>query len=155
LKLLFCAKDPARFETSQLYPRFALNTLEKFGGLQLGPWHAEAAAPAEFRRAGRAPGRGSGGARPRAHLGPRDGRSWGGGATRAGARRRLAVAAAVGCGSGEGGAMPSNGWRHELLVNPGSSLGWSENTGESWRGEFTGDRQWWVRWSGGRGVGRR
>jgi hypothetical protein len=32
-----------------------------------------------------------------------------------------------------GGAMPSNRWRHKLLGNLGSSLGLSENTGESWR----------------------
>jgi hypothetical protein len=63
--------------------------------LQSGPWHGEAAAPAEFRRAGRAPSRGSGGARPRAHLGPGDGRRWGGGAAEAGAQRWPAVVAAV------------------------------------------------------------
>jgi hypothetical protein len=95
------------------------------------------------------------GARPRAHLGSGDDRSRGGGAARVGARRWPAVAATAGCGSGEEGAMPSNGWRHKLLVNLGSSLGRPENTGESWRGEFTGGRQWRARWSGGCGVGRR
>jgi hypothetical protein len=64
-------------------------------GLQSGPWQGEAAALAELRRAGRAPGQGSGGARPRAHLGPGDGRSWGGGAAGAGARRWSAAAAAA------------------------------------------------------------
>jgi hypothetical protein len=109
------------------------------------PWHGEAAALAEFRRAGRAPDKGSSGARPRAHLGPGDDRSWGGGAAGAGAWQWPAVAAAAGCGSSEEGAMPSNGWRHKLLVNLGSSLGQSENTGESWRGELTGGRQWRAR----------
>jgi hypothetical protein len=47
-----------RTETSQLCPWFTENTLERLGGLQLGPWAWEAAAPAEFRRAERAPGRG-------------------------------------------------------------------------------------------------
>jgi hypothetical protein len=40
------------------------------GACNQGLGHGEAAAPAEFRRAARAPGRGSGGARPLAHLGP-------------------------------------------------------------------------------------
>jgi hypothetical protein len=39
-----------------------------------------------------------------------------------GARRSPAAAAAAGCGSGEGGAMSSNGWWHKLLVNLGNSL---------------------------------
>jgi hypothetical protein len=53
-------------------------------------------------------GRGGGGARPRAHLGPCGGRSWGGGVAGEGARRCPAVAAAAGCGSGERGATSGN-----------------------------------------------
>jgi hypothetical protein len=56
------------------------------GAFNRGLGHGEAAAPAEFWRTGRAPGRGSGGARPLAHLGPGDCQSWGGGAVGAGAR---------------------------------------------------------------------
>jgi hypothetical protein len=58
--------------------------------------HGKAAAPAEFRRAGRAPGLRSGGARPLAHLGRGDGRSWDVGAVGAAhgdGRRRLGPAA--------------------------------------------------------------
>jgi hypothetical protein len=153
LNLLFCTKDPAKNWNITTIPSVCAKHPRKIRGLQSGPWHGEAAA--EFRWAGCAPGRGSGGARPRTHLGPGDGRSWGGGAAGAGARRWPAVAAAAGCGSGEGGAMPSNGWWHNILVNLGSILGWSENTGESWTGEFNGGRQWRARWSGGCGVGRR
>jgi hypothetical protein len=54
------------------------NTLELFGACNQSLGHGEVATPAEFRRAGRAPGRGSGGARPCAHLWPGGGRSWGG-----------------------------------------------------------------------------
>jgi hypothetical protein len=97
------------------------------------------------------PGKGSGSTMcsPRIGWWPRLGRRdcWRGRAVAA------TVAAAAGCGSGEGGAMPSNGWRHKLLVNLGSSLGRSENTGESWRGDFTGGRQWRTRWSGRSGGG--
>jgi hypothetical protein len=50
------------------------------------PW--EAASPAEFRRAGGAPGRASGGTRLGAHLGTTGGRSWDGGAAGVGDRRR-------------------------------------------------------------------
>jgi hypothetical protein len=57
------------------------STLIEDASLLLGPWKEigtrnwvpqpwEVAAPAKFRRAGRAPGRGSGGAQPQAHLGP-------------------------------------------------------------------------------------
>jgi hypothetical protein len=70
------------------------------------PW--EAAAPAKFERADRAPGRGSGGARPHAHLGPKGGRSWGGGAAIVGARLWPAVAVAAARGSGEDGAWLDN-----------------------------------------------
>jgi hypothetical protein len=87
--------------------------------LLLGPWKEigthnwvprpwEAAAPAKFRRASCAPGRGSGGARPHAHLGPEGGWSWGGGAAGAGARRWPAVAAAAAWGSDEDGAWLDN-----------------------------------------------
>jgi hypothetical protein len=83
--------------------------------LRLGPWKEigtrnwvprpwEAAAPAKFRWAGRAPGRGSGNARPHAHLGPEGGRNWGRAAAGAGARRWPAVAAAAAQGFGEDGA---------------------------------------------------
>jgi hypothetical protein len=51
----------------------------------------EAAAPAEFRRAGRAPGRGGGGARTPAHLGHGGDRVVSGEAAGDGARRRPAV----------------------------------------------------------------
>jgi hypothetical protein len=60
----------------------------------------------DFAGSGGAFGRGGGGARPRVHLGPYGGRSWGGRVTGEGARRWLAVAAAAGCGSGERGATP-------------------------------------------------
>jgi hypothetical protein len=53
------------------------NTLKRVGGLQFGPWPWEAAAPAKFRRVGRAPGRGSGRKSPWAHLGPGGDRCWG------------------------------------------------------------------------------
>jgi hypothetical protein len=49
----------------------------------------------KFRRAGRAPGRGNGGARPRAHLGSVGDRCWGGDRASVGARRKPAAAAAV------------------------------------------------------------
>jgi hypothetical protein len=65
------------------------------------------------------------------------------------------VAAAVGYGSGGGGAMPSNGRQRKPLWVLGRSFGRWESTGEGWRGEFTGDRPWRARWSGGsNGVGR-
>jgi hypothetical protein len=53
-------------------------------------------------------GRGGGGARPRAHLGPGGGRSWGGGVADEGARRRAAVTAAAAWGDGEEGAGLGN-----------------------------------------------
>jgi hypothetical protein len=57
-------------------------------------------------------------------------------------RERTAVAAAAGCGSSGGGAMPSNERWLKLLWDLGRSLGQLESTGEEWRGEFTSDRQW-------------
>jgi hypothetical protein len=54
-----------------------------------------AAASAEFRRAGRAPGRGNGGVRPRGHLGLVGDRRQGGDRAGVGTRWRPAVAAAV------------------------------------------------------------
>jgi hypothetical protein len=90
-------------------PCFALKTLERKGAKQLGPWAWEAAAPVEFRRAGRAPGRGGGGARPHAQFGLGEDQGLSGDDSGEGARRRSAMAAAAGCGSGGGGAVPSNG----------------------------------------------
>jgi hypothetical protein len=51
--------------------------------------------PAEFRRASHAPGQGSSGARPCAHLGPGGDGSWGGERAGVGARRGPAAAAAA------------------------------------------------------------
>jgi hypothetical protein len=85
------------------------------------PW--EAAAPAEIRLAGRAPGRGGGGARSQAHLGRGEDRGSSGDSSGGGARRRSAVAPAASCGSGGGCAMSSNGWRRKLLGLLGSRLG--------------------------------
>jgi hypothetical protein len=102
--------------------------------LLLGPWKEigtrnwvprpwEAVAPAKFRRAGCAPGRGSGGARPHAHLGPEGGWSWGGGAAGAGARRWPAVAAAAARGSGEDGAGLDNARPWEVHWGLGERVG--------------------------------
>jgi hypothetical protein len=73
----------------------AQNTLHGFWGLQFGPWPWEAATPAKSRRAGRAPGRGSGEARPRAHLGPGGDRCRGRNHAGVGARRGPTTATAV------------------------------------------------------------
>jgi hypothetical protein len=70
------------------------------------PW--EAAAPAEFRRAGGAPGRASDGTRLGSHLGSTGGRSWDGGAAGVGDRRRPAAVAAAARVSGEEGAGLDN-----------------------------------------------
>jgi hypothetical protein len=107
------------------------------------PW--EAAVPAEFRRAGRAPGRGGGWARSQAPLGCGGDRGSSGDSSGGGARRRPAVAPAGGCGTGGERAMPSNGWRHKLLGLLGSRLGRFGRTGEGRGGEFAGGRQWRAR----------
>jgi hypothetical protein len=75
--------------------------------LQFGPWPWEAAAPAKSRRAGRAPGRGNGGARPWAHLGPGGDRCWGGEHAGMGAWRGPTEVAAVARGSDKG----AHGWQ--------------------------------------------
>jgi hypothetical protein len=64
--------------------------------------HGGGAASAKFRRTGGVPGRGGGGTRPRAHLGPCCGRSLGGGVAGVGAQRGQAVAAVASGDAGEG-----------------------------------------------------
>jgi hypothetical protein len=81
---------------------------KKSWGLQFGPWPWEAAAPAKSRRASRAPGRGSSGARPWAHLGPGGDRCWGGEHAGVGARRGPTAPAAVARGSDEGERTDGN-----------------------------------------------
>jgi hypothetical protein len=103
--------------------------------LLLGPWKEigthnwvprpwEAAAPAKFRRAGCAPGRGSGGARPHAYLVLEGGQSWGGGAAGVGARRWPAVAAVAARGSSEDGAGLDNARPWEVHWGLGERVGW-------------------------------
>jgi hypothetical protein len=67
------------------------------------PWPWKAAAPAEFLRAGRAPGRGGGGAWPHAHLGRGGVRGLSGEGSSEGARRRPAVTPAAAGGDTHGG----------------------------------------------------
>jgi hypothetical protein len=95
------------------------NTLELKGGLQFGPWPWEAATPAKFRRAGRAPGRGNGGAHPRAHLGLVGDRRRGGDCAGVGARRKLATAAAVARLRRRRGLSPNNKWHLRVLKGLG------------------------------------
>jgi hypothetical protein len=117
--------------------------------LRLGPWKEigtrnwvprpwEAAAPAKFRRAGRTPGRGSGGARPHAHLGPEGGRSWGGGAAGEGARRWPAAAAAAAQGSGEDGAWLDNARPWEEHWGLGERVGRLDESESYHSGELPG-----------------
>jgi hypothetical protein len=118
------------------------------------PW--EAAAPAEFRRAGRTPGRGGGGARTHAHLGRGGERGLSGKGSDEGARRRPAVAPTAGCGPGGGRAMPHNGWWHKLLWLLGSRSGGLVAPGKGRGGELAGGRQWrdgGGRWRAGKGDG--
>jgi hypothetical protein len=61
----------------------------------------------------------------------------------------VAAAAGSGSGSGEGEAMPGNERRRKLLQVTERRFGRLESTGERWRGEFTGDRPWLVRWTAG------
>jgi hypothetical protein len=83
--------------------------------LQLVPWPWEAAAPAKFRRAGRVPGRGSGGARPWAHLGPGGGRHG---------------RAAGTDGGGHGGSAPAMAWaRPGQQVAHDGSIGSNDGIG--------------------------
>jgi hypothetical protein len=98
------------FPPSQLYPRFALNTLERFGPLQSYPWSWGLHGWPESGEAGGAPGRGKGQARPRAHLGSGGGRSWGGGVAGEGARQRSAVTAAVARFNDEDDSWLGNAW---------------------------------------------
>jgi hypothetical protein len=115
LKFHFAPRPLERFKTLRTRPWFAENTLELIGGLQFGPWPWEAAAPAKFRRAGRAPGRGNGGARPWAHLGPMGNRCWGGDRTGMGARQKPAAAAAVARLRRRRGLGPNNKWHSRVL----------------------------------------
>jgi hypothetical protein len=85
--------------------------LERFGP-HFG--HGEAAAPAGFRRAGRAPGRRGSGARPHAHLGRRGGRGSSGGGSGEGMQRRPVVVAAVARVTARGGAWLGNARLLEL-----------------------------------------
>jgi hypothetical protein len=153
LKLPFCTEDPANNRNiitmplvHRKHPRktwgFAIRALALGGG-------GAGRIPASWPRSRSGKRWGTTTCSPRARGRPGFERRW---------LRRGRVATAGGggrdgCGSGEGGAMSSNGWQHKLLVNLGSSLGRSENTGESWRGEFTGGRQWRARWSGRSGGG--
>jgi hypothetical protein len=107
------------------------------------PW--EAAALAEFRRAGRTPGRGGGGARSPAHLVRGGERGSSGDSSGGGARRRPAVAPAAGCGSGRERAMSSNGWRHKLLWLLGSGLEGLGALEKGRGGELADGRQWRAR----------
>jgi hypothetical protein len=106
------------------------------------PRPREAAAPAEFRRAGRASGWGGGGARTPAHLGRGGERGVSGEASSEGARRRPAMAPAAGCGPGDGREMPCNGWRRKLLWllegRPAGLVAPEKERG----GELAGSRQW-------------
>jgi hypothetical protein len=108
LNIHFAQGPLERFKTLRTHPYFTENTLELKGGLQFGPWPWEAAAPAKFRRTSRAPGRGNCGALPWAHLGPVDGRCWGGDRVGAGARRELVAAAAVARLRRRRGLSPNN-----------------------------------------------
>jgi hypothetical protein len=116
----------------------------------------EAAAPAEFQRAGRAPGRGGVWARTHAHLGRGGERGLSREGSGEGERRWPAVTPAAAAVSGGERAMPSNGGRHKLLWLLGSEL---EGLGalETWRGgELAGGRQWQDgggRRRGGKGDG--
>jgi hypothetical protein len=71
--------------------------------------------PAKFRRTGRAPGRGNGGARPCAHLGPVGGQCWGGDRAGVGARQKPAEAAAVVWLRRRRGLDPNNKWHLRVL----------------------------------------
>jgi hypothetical protein len=57
------------------------------------------------------------------------------------------VAAAAGCGSGEGEEMLGNEQRRKLLHVIERRFGRLESTREGRRGDFTGDRPWRVRWT--------
>jgi hypothetical protein len=83
--------------------------------LQFGPWPWEVAAPAKFRRAGRASGRGNGGARPWAHLGPVGCRCWGGDRAGAGTRREPVAVAGVARLRRRRGLGPNNNWNLRVL----------------------------------------
>jgi hypothetical protein len=126
LKLHFAPGPLEVFPPLQLCPYITQSTLKRVGGLQFGPWLWEAAALAKSRRAGRAPGRGSGGARPWAHLGPGGDRCWGGVHAGMGAQRGLTAAAAVsrlrrrprwlGSGDDTGSAWTTSGTRQFYRV---------------------------------------
>jgi hypothetical protein len=69
----------------------------------------------QIRRTDRAPGRGNGGARPWAHLGPVGDRCWGVDRAVVGARRKPAVAAAVTRLWQRRGLGPNNKWHLRVL----------------------------------------
>jgi hypothetical protein len=106
----------------------------------------------DFASSGDAFGRGGGGARPRAHLGPCGGRSWGGGVVGEGARRRSRHRP-------RHLGVPTRGAQRQAMRDPGrccrslwrcSRARWPK--GRAWW-ELARWRPWRVRWSGRSGGG--
>jgi hypothetical protein len=75
--------------------------MERSGLSQCDPWPSGRRGSGQCRRTGGAPGRGGGGTRLRAHLGPCGGRSLGGGVADVGARWGQVAAAVAGGVAGE------------------------------------------------------
>jgi hypothetical protein len=146
LKFLFAPGSLKLSTVLQIRPWFALNTLQRVRGLQFAPWPWEAVAPAQFRRADRAPGRANGSGRVRAHLGE-GWRSWlRRRSCQRGVRRRPAAAAATARGSGEKKRMDDNVRPGEVLRVLGERVGRSAGGGSERCCKFT---------SGGGNGGRR
>jgi hypothetical protein len=100
------------FPPSQLYPWFAQNTPERFGGLQSYPWPWGRRGSPESGEAGGAPGRGKGRARLGAHLGRRGGRGLSGGGSGehgCGVGRRRPLRTGCRWDGGAGGARRGSG----------------------------------------------
>jgi hypothetical protein len=93
-RFTFATRPLTGFPDSQICPWFPKNTLETLDSLQCRPWHRGWRGWPEFRRAGGALGRGSGGEELGAHLGPSCVLLWAGEGGGEGARQRSRVACA-------------------------------------------------------------